>query len=272
MLPPSLLRMRFMNTNSPKPTWERFDPARTVGAHVFVYDAVDSTMDVAWALADAGYPHGTAVRASTQRTGRGRFSRRWISGRDESLLLSVVLRNPPVATDAPISVGVTLAVANTVAAIAGLECGIKWPNDVQVDGRKIAGVLVEARVTSDRRSMWVMGVGLNVNMDPTRDPQLDGIATSISHASGNAADLDTVQDTLLANLDSEFDAMTADPAVTIHRWKAQLTTLGQEITVHERDRVLTGVAVDVDRNGHLLLRTNDRMVHVLVEGDVTLRS
>ena len=97
-------------------------------------------------------------------------------------------------------------------------------------------------------------------------------ATSISDASGNAADLDTVQNALLANLDSEFDTMKADPAVTINRWKARLTTLGQKITVHERNRVLTGVAIDVDRNGHLLLRTNDRMVHVLTEGDVTLRS
>lgn len=272
MLPPSLLRMGFMNANSPQPTWERFDPARTLGAHMFVYGAVDSTMDVAWALADAGYPHGTVVRASMQRTGRGRFSRRWISGRDESLLLSVVLRNPPVETDAPISVMATLAIANTVAGIAGLESGIKWPNDVEVNGRKIAGVLVEARVTSDRCAIWVMGVGLNVNLDPSSYPQLDGAATSISDASGNAADLDTVQNALLANLDSEFDTMKADPAVTINRWKARLTTLGQKITVHERNRVLTGVAIDVDRNGHLLLRTNDRMVHVLTEGDVTLRS
>lgn len=271
MLPPTLHRMRCMNNDSPKPTWERFDPSRTLGSHVLVYDEVDSTMDVAWTLADADAPHGTVVRAATQRTGRGRFNRRWISGRDESLLLSIVLRNPPVAVEAPISVAATLAVADTVASVAGVDCGIKWPNDVQISGKKISGVLVEGRITSDRQSTWVLGIGLNVNLNPSDAPQLDGIATSISETLGAGADLDTVQTTLLMNLDAHFEAMKTNPDVSVNRWKSRLTTLGQEITVHQRDTVLTGVAVDVDRNGHLLLRTSDSMVHVLVEGDVTLR-
>ena len=156
--------------------------------------------------------------------------------------------------------------------MAGVECGIKWPNDIQVDGMKIAGILVEARVTSDRRSNWVLGIGLNVNVDLSSNPQLQDIATSIASVSGEAISLDDVESALLTNLDSQFNAMKADRAASINRWRDRLTTLGKEITVHERDRVLTGVAVDVDRNGHLLLRTSDKMVHVLAEGDVTLRS
>ena len=158
-----------------------------------------------------------------------------------------------------------------MAAITGLACGIKWPNDVQIEGKKIAGILVESRVTSDRRATWVLGIGLNVNLDPSTDPQLQDVATSIASVSGSTVSLDIVQATLLANLESLFDAMKANPASMIAHWRDRLTTLGQEITVHERDRVLSGVAVDVDKNGRLLLRTSDNMVHVLAEGDVTLR-
>ena len=260
-----------MSNGQPAPRSERFYPKRTVGAHVLAFDEVDSTMDVAWALADDDYRHGTVARASTQRTGRGRFSRRWISGRDESLLLSVILRSPPLAIDSPISIAATLAVADTVAAVIGEGCGIKWPNDVQVAGKKIAGVLVESRVLSDGQATSVLGIGLNVNLDPSSDPQLEQIATSIANVLGETVDLDEVEAALLANLDDQIDAMMANAPSVIERWRARLTTIGQEITVHARDRVLTGVAVDVDHNGHLLLRTSDRMVHRLAEGDVTLR-
>jgi BirA family biotin operon repressor/biotin-[acetyl-CoA-carboxylase] ligase len=260
-----------MHNDSPTPKWEHFEPNLILGAHVLCYDEIDSTMDIAWMWADHGAPHGVAVRASAQRAGRGRFSRRWVSGPDESLLLSLVLRNPPVAVDAPIAVAATLAIADTVTAITSVECGIKWPNDVQVGGKKIAGVLVETRVSNPRDSTSVLGIGLNVNLDPRSNPQLQDLATSIANITGKPSKLNMVQSSLLKSLDSAFNEMQVNPSSLMDRWRSSLSTIGQEITIHERNRTLTGVAIDVDHNGYLLLRTRDNLVHVLAEGDVTLR-
>ena len=261
-----------MVNESPFRVWERFDPRHTLGGHILVYDEVDSTMDVAWALMDKGYRHGTVVRAAAQRMGRGRFARRWVTGHDESLLLSVVVRNPPTRFDAPLMIASTLAVANTVTTITGVNCGIKWPNDVEINGKKIAGILIETRVTVDRRAQWVLGIGVNVNLDPSTVPSLHHIATSMMVAAGGTVSLEYVQSTLLENLEHQFNEMDSNSLAPLKQWKALLTTIGKEITVHGREGTLSGIAVDVDHNGHLLLRTRNNMVHVLPEGDVTLRS
>jgi biotin-(acetyl-CoA carboxylase) ligase len=111
-----------------------------------------------------------------------------------------------------------------------------------------------------------------VNLDPSSNPQLQDLASSIANISGKPSKLNVVQACLLKCLDSAFNEMQVNPSSLIDRWRSSLSTIGSEITIHERNRTLTGVAIDVDRNGYLLLRTRDNLVHVLAEGDVTLRS
>ncbi|MDA0797201.1 MAG: biotin--[acetyl-CoA-carboxylase] ligase [Chloroflexi bacterium] len=261
-----------MPTLDPAPKWERFYPDRVVGAHVLVFDEVDSTMDVARESARAGAPHGAVVRAATQRSGRGRFARRWESGPGDSLLTSVVLRMPPVDVGAPLSVAGSLAVHDAVAELLAVPCGIKWPNDVQVGGKKIAGVLVESQITTDGTGFAILGIGLNVNLTPDAFAGIGETATSLAIESGGPMDLDHVEETLLRHLDKALADLVVGTALIVERWRTHLSTLGTQIAVHMRDGVVEGEAVDVDEQGALLLRDSRGTVHRLLEGDVTLRA
>jgi BirA family biotin operon repressor/biotin-[acetyl-CoA-carboxylase] ligase len=256
---------------------ERYYPDHVIGARVITYAEVDSTMDVARALAYAPAPHGpaphgTAIRALVQHVGRGRFARRWESAVGDSLLTSTILRTPPVPVGTPISVAATLAVRDTVRELTSSDCAIKWPNDVHVNGRKIAGVLVEASVDTDGNGVAILGIGLNVNLDPAQYPDIADIATSLSAEAGHPFTLDQLEATLFAALDTAIARVIADPQQMLIDWRASVDTLGRNISVHTRSGVLIGVAEDVDQHGHLLLRTPDGKLRTLAEGDVSLRS
>ena len=254
-----------------KPQWERLYSDRVIGARVLVYGEVDSTMDVARALTNTGVVHGTAVRADVQRRGRGRFDRRWESAPGDSLLMSVVLRMPPLEVGAPLTVIGSLAVLQAVEEISGATAGIKWPNDVQMDGRKIAGVLVESQVSTDGTGAAILGVGLNVNLRPEAFVGIEETATSLAVLGRGAIALDRVEDVLLRKLDTAVAALDGGGAGVVAEWRSHLTTLGQRIAVHTRDGVVKGEAVDVDAQGALLLRVAGGEVRRILEGDVSLR-
>lgn len=259
------------------PLSERYYPDRVIGARVITYAEVDSTMDVARALVGSPTPHGpaphgTIVRALVQRVGRGRFARRWESAVGDSLLASTILRMPPIPLGAPISVAATLALRDTVRELTSSDCAIKWPNDVHVNHRKIAGILVEASVDTDGNGVAILGIGLNVNFDPAKFADIADIATSLSAEAGHAFTVDQVEATLFAALDTAIAQLIVDPRQTLIDWRASVDTLGREITVHARSEALIGIAEDVDEHGHLLLRTPDGKLHTLAEGDVSLRS
>ena len=251
----------------PRPDWERFTPAADIGRRVYGYRSVGSTMDAAWELADAGAPHGTAIVAGTQTAGRGRFARAWVSGDGESLLASVVLR--PGASIAPLLTIVgCLAVLDAVRELCGLACAVKWPNDVHVGSRKLAGVLAEGRTDTSGVGVAVLGIGLNVTLDLAERPELAGTATSLLAETGQAVGLRLAGDTLFRSLDACYGG--AQPAALVARWREALDTLGERVTVRARDTTLSGLAEDVDAAGRLLLRTDDGALHALSEGDVTL--
>lgn len=260
-----------MNILGFSPVWERFVPDRTVGFRTLVFAEVDSTMDVARELGGRGAPHGTAVRAMVQRAGRGRFGRRWESRAGESLLVSVVLRMPPLGTQAPVSVAAALAVQRTVDALTGGPVGIKWPNDVEIDGKKIAGVLVESQVATDSTGVTVMGIGLNVNLKPQVFGDIAESATSLAVENDSTLGLDEVEAVLFAHLDEEIGLVVESSPASIERWRHQLTTLGERVTVSTREGTVVGLAIDVDQHGALVVRTDDGETQVLHEGDVSLR-
>ncbi len=256
-----------------RPDWELFGPAAVIGRHVYGYRSVASTMDLAWELAEAGVPHGTAVVAGTQTSGRGRFARPWVSGEGESLLASVVLR--PDGSIAPLLTMIgCLAVLDAVRELSGLACAVKWPNDVHVGAQKLCGVLAEARFDADSStdtrgaSVAVLGISLNVNLDLAQHPELVGNATSLLAETGHAIGLRLASDTLFRNRDACY--ANAEPAAVVARWRESLDTLGKRVTVRGRDATLAGLAEDVDATGRLLLRTDNGTLHVLSEGDVTL--
>jgi BirA family biotin operon repressor/biotin-[acetyl-CoA-carboxylase] ligase len=177
---------------------------------------------------------------------------------------------PPLATGASIAIAATLAVRDTVVHLTGPECAIKWPNDVHVHGRKIAGVLVEARLDTAGNGVAIVGIGLNVNLEPYNFPAIAEAATSLALEAGHAISVDLTEATLFAKLDAAISQIAEDPQATLAAWRAALDTLGRQVTVQTRSGLLAGIAEDVDEGGNLLLRTPDAILHTLAEGDVSL--
>ncbi|WP_343713557.1 biotin--[acetyl-CoA-carboxylase] ligase [Inquilinus sp.] len=228
-------------------------------------DSVGSTNDEARALAAAGAPHGTIVWARRQEAGRGRRGRSWFS-REGNLTCSAILRpQVPFSRAGELTFVVGVAVADAVASF-GLEPKLKWPNDVQIAGDKLAGILLEAAVAPDRSVDWIVaGVGLNV----AHHPQLaDYAATSLHAAGAKDATVEAVLQRLAAGLDRHLAEWRAEGFdATRAAWLGRAVGLGARITVRLETETLVGVFEHIDPTGALILRT-DTGRHSITAGDV----
>ena len=248
--------------------WERYLPDLGLGRHTVCYDEVNSTMDTAWAIVERGPAHGFAVQSLEQRSGRGRFGRRWEGGRAESLLQSVIVV-ADAGTLASLSMAACVAVVHAAESLAGVAaCRIKWPNDVHVGGRKLCGVLVESRVDTDGSGVAVVGYGLNVNVVPAAIPELRGVATSLAREAGRRFDLMKASDAMLATLDAAYTGLARGD--TLQEYRRLVDTTGRVVSVRQGETHLEGVAEGISDSGALLLRTADGTAHELNDGEVTV--
>lgn len=220
-----------------------------IGSPRVHHRVTDSTNERAKELADVGAPHGTLVTADEQTAGRGRQGREWTAPPRSAVLMSVVLRE--LDERLPLTAAVALCEALPV------EAAIKWPNDVWIEGRKVAGILVEGR---PQEGWAVLGIGVNVT---TREfpPGLAGIATSLA-LSGIEEDSESVLAGLLRSLD---EWLGAPPASVLEAWRSRDALKGQQVRWTGGD----GVADGIDDSGALLVETSSGAV-TLDAGEVHL--
>lgn len=260
-----------------------------VGRTIYYWPAIDSTNDELKRLADEGAPEGALAIVDEQLAGRGRLERRWIAPAGSSLLMSLLFRPtflPPIQAQ-QLTMLCSLAAADAAAEVTGLRPTLKWPNDLLLEGKKLAGVLTELGFegeiypsscgdhTGTVLAWVVVGVGLNVNVDFTsrtlrRDwPELADTAISLAMVLGRSVSRLRLLQSYLTGVEARYDALRA--GLSPHReWAARLATLGQRVTVGAPDGVYQGVAEEVDETGAILLRQpDDQMIRVLA-GDVTL--
>jgi BirA family biotin operon repressor/biotin-[acetyl-CoA-carboxylase] ligase len=240
-----------------------------VGHRLEYRAALGSTQDLARELAQAGAAEGTVVLAGRQTAGQGRLGRYWVSPAG-GLYLTVVLRPPAEHLKAPVIIA-ALAVARAIERLAGLGTSLKWPNDVLVAGRKIAGILSESELVGQNVRYALVGIGVNVNTDMAAYPQSAPLATSVMTELGREAS----REALAANILNEFEtlylaALAGEPID--QEWRARLGTLGKKVRVRFGERVEEGLAEDVDRDGNLILRRADGSRVTIAAGDVTLQS
>jgi BirA family transcriptional regulator, biotin operon repressor / biotin---[acetyl-CoA-carboxylase] ligase len=223
-------------------------------------DQVDSTQTVAFALAERGAPDRTVVIADQQAAGRGRRGRLWQAPPRTSLLASILVRSRlPQALLATLSPTTAVATAEALRRVAPLSPRLKWPNDVLVGGRKIAGILLESRSVASAEPVLVIGVGVNLGQREF-PPELAGRATSVALEAGRPVD----RDTLLAALLEEFDAWRARLegegfGPVRERWKSLSDTIGRRVTVDG----VSGTATDLDADGALLIDAGDGVRRVI---------
>jgi BirA family biotin operon repressor/biotin-[acetyl-CoA-carboxylase] ligase len=232
-----------------------------LGMRPFQYHpVVGSTNDLAAAWLRAGAPAGAVVIADEQRAGRGRQGRIWHTPRGSALAVSVILR-PDVSRAALCSGVGALAVVDLCTTVGIQDVGIKWPNDVQVAGRKVAGILPEAVWINQELVGVVLGIGVNVSVH--FEGELAERAASLEPFAGRALDRATLLSVLLSAVDT-YSLLT--PTEALRRWRARLNTLGQRVRVGD----VVGVAVDTDQTGALLVQTDSGAVERVVAGDIAL--
>jgi len=241
-----------------------------LGGELHELAACASTNDEAAERAAAGAPHGTVVVAAEQRRGRGRLGRAWYSPPGENLYLSCVLRPPlaPVALP-PLTLAAGVAVAEAVAAL-GPRAAVKWPNDVTVAGRKLAGILTEMTTRGERIDYVVLGIGVNLG-SRSFPPELAGVATSIELEGGRAASPADFRARLLPGLETWLDRFFEGGVPAIGpAWTEWSGMAGARVRVTEGSRVVEGIACGIGPDGSLDVR-DDRGHHVMVmAGDVVI--
>jgi BirA family biotin operon repressor/biotin-[acetyl-CoA-carboxylase] ligase len=243
-----------------------------IGRTIHHYAELASTNDEAHRLADAGARHGEVVVAELQTQGRGRRGRSWIAPPGKSIALSVILRPSMAAARASeITLAAAVGVCEAARALGASTARIKWPNDVECDGRKVAGILTELRADGERTKHVVLGVGLNCGLLPEDFPEeLEERATSLRIEKGEdvpralaCARLLEALDEWLALHDLEGFAPVRD------RWRQLSSTLGRRVRVELEPGLVEGDAVDLAEDGALIVRTPDEVLTRVMAGDVT---
>lgn len=226
-----------------------------------------STSDRLKALARAGAPAWTVVGADAQTAGRGREGRSWLSPVG-GLYLSVLLRPPgPLVSRLPLAAGV--AVAEAVEE-HGTRAELKWPNDVLVDGRKLAGILAEAASGTDGVEWVVLGIGLNVALDERAlGPDLRGRVASLAPVDGRPPRVASLAASLLARLRVWYDALAASPSGVVGAWRERAVDWwGERVEARAGGESLLGRLVGLDEEGALILVTDAGVRRRVLSGDV----
>ena len=242
-----------------------------IGQKIHYFKAVDSTNEIAKELSENGAVEGTVVIAETQRGGKGRLGRKWVSPVG-GVWLSIVLRPHIMPVDASkITLVAALAVVKTVNQFYDLDAKIKWPNDVLIQNKKLCGILTEARADIDKVDYVIVGIGVNANNDIGSLPiGVQKSATSLQEQLGREISIEEFVLRLLKEFEGVYKKFTRmEFSSILNDWKKFSDTLGNLVRVHIGDEIIDGRAVDLDQNGALVIRKEDGSLKTIIAGDCT---
>lgn len=240
-----------------------------LGQQIYHAQQIDSTNSWARQLALANAAEGTLVVAESQNGGRGRLGRQWSSPQG-GIWLSLILRPQlPVYQVQLMTLLTAVVVVETTKMVAGLAAGIKWPNDVLVNGKKLAGILTEISADMDCLRFLLVGVGINANVALSSLPvEIQQLATSIVAETKEPISRRAWVQHFLKLYEQEYLKVQRDGfADILQRWRQYALTLGQVVAVQSGERTISGKAVDINEQGALLIKTTDGIKTVWA-GDV----
>ena len=242
-----------------------------MGKKIHYFHTIDSTNSMAYQLALEGAHEGEVVIAESQKKGRGRLGRDWFSPPSLNLYLSVILRPQiPPQQASLITLMAAVATAEAIQKVSCLVPLIKWPNDILVKGRKVAGLLNEIHSETDRIHFVILGIGVNLNMEGEMFPkEIRTKATSLKSEMGQSISRKAFLSCLLQELERWYAIFLEEggpPVLKVWRDRAQIE--GREVEVSSFGETLVGTAVDVDSDGALILETKDGGRKRVVAGDI----
>lgn len=254
---------------------------KVIGRDIHYFDTLDSTNSCAKRLAYEGCPEGTVVIADCQTQGRGRLGRTWESGRQKGIWMSIVLR-PDIAPEEIqiITLAASVAVADSIEKVTGIRTGIKWPNDVILDGRKVCGILTEMNSEIEQVNFIVIGIGINVNQtEDAFSGELSDKATSLKIYS-KAAGINgskcfkraEIAREVLTELERVYERVkNGSIESVVNRWKELSITLGRKVRAVARNTEFIGTAVDLTEDGKLIILCSDGTRREVSSGEISVR-
>lgn len=236
-----------------------------IGRTLIVLDETDSTNRVAKTMAIDGAAHGTVIVANSQTAGHGQKGRSFFSPPDSGLYVSIILRGLSVADAALLTPCAGVSAARAIESVAPVTVQIKWVNDLEIGGKKIAGILTEGGVTTgDRLDFAVIGIGINVcHVDFPNE--LQPIAGTVADAAGTDVDRERLLAALLGELEAALPSRTF-----MQEYRRRSSMLGKAVTVTEGDVTYTATAMDIDEDGALIIEC-DGTSKRLIYGEVRVR-
>ncbi|MBI4534923.1 MAG: biotin--[acetyl-CoA-carboxylase] ligase [Ignavibacteriae bacterium] len=243
---------------------------RIFGNKIYTFESIDSTNNCAKAVAGCGAAEGTVVIAEEQTAGRGRLGRVWRAAPNENLLFSLVVR-PKLGPEAinlfPLYAAV--GVAQAVEKMTGLKIECKWPNDLLINRKKFAGILIEGSLKQNNVEYVVLGVGINVNQQKF-EGELAGKATSLRIESRREIDRVKLFREILKALEDHYTSVTTSGFQSIlPEWLSRTKMINKTISVSHQGTVFSGVVKGLSNEGGLVLQSNGS-VKTLYAGDVTV--
>ncbi len=253
---------------------------KIIGKKVLYFDSIDSTSNYAKQIALESAEEGTTVVAGSQSEGRGRLGRKWDSPTGSGIYLSIILRPllPPENVQG-ITLAASVAVARAMEKITGIRPGIKWPNDLLLNGRKVCGILTEMNSEMERVNFVVLGIGINYDRQYDEFPaELAGRATSLSAfaaergiAVKKSGKLEMLR-AVLQELDEVYGGVIGSKTGEIlGQWKKYSVTLGKEVRILTGTMEYLAVAEDITDDGKLIVKCGDGSVRLIQSGEISIR-
>ncbi|HEU5487409.1 MAG TPA: biotin--[acetyl-CoA-carboxylase] ligase [Candidatus Nitrosotalea sp.] len=254
--------------------WEVSDGLQTdiIGRKIYYFGTIDSTQNFALELAKRPHENGSLVIADRQTQGRGRLNRKWVSPKG-GIWMSILLRpnfEPSYTSLFPMATSLALAVS--IEKTLKIKTELKWPNDITIKGNKVAGILIDASVESNKIDYLIIGIGINFKINPSTvsksiKQKKYGITTLVTKDQ-DTSPVELVQQ-FLAELEKTYNCIVSGNVGTIRKeWMKRSSTIGKNVTITTTTGTLKGKVTGIDKTGALALSRNGKVQRVLA-GDMT---
>ena len=244
---------------------------QSIGHKIIRYDSVTSTNQVLRELAGEGVQPGTVVIGKVQTKGKGRMTRTWESP-EGGLWLSILIENEKTFDNnkfglIPLMSG--CAVATAIMHEYNIEAGVKWPNDVLINGKKVCGILGEL-LQVDGKQLAIIGIGVNVNNKVQEGYEFSQISTSIIEERDKRSKLEDLENTIILEIKHRKDMLAAGKYdELLNEWRELSQTIGKRVRITTPSEDFQGLAKDIDENGSLILEMDDNTLRTVNVGDCT---
>jgi BirA family biotin operon repressor/biotin-[acetyl-CoA-carboxylase] ligase len=242
---------------------------KRIGKKILVYNSTSSTNDIAAEYAANKGNDGLAIFAEEQTAGRGRAGSKWISGRADSILCSIVLTGNNCSADL-LSLTCAVAVAEAIGKVAKNQAKIKWPNDIILNDKKVAGILLESK-SYNSHTIYILGIGINCHQKKNSFPsELQPIATSIDIESKTICDRNSLVKRLLYSIDHWLQIAEKNSNAVIEKWRTLSLLLGSRVTLIFNGNQFAGNCIGIDPEKGLIMQLDTGGVRMFDAAHATI--